>query len=179
MQASNELFMRVARKVAGKWTRTGIRSYHYEEMYQDAFEIAADKVSGYSEEDGDLEGYLYTCARNKVLDRVRRAICTVGTKSNGYLTHMGRTVTSIEVRDAHIGTDPIDYEHLVYVTQVRERMESLSIDDPRALDIALGTTTVAATTTDKQEAQKLYQSVRKLKHRMSTDLQLYKMAKDA
>lgn len=177
----HELCDRVARKVAGRWRNKGIQSSSFDEMYQDAYCKALQSLPKFDKSAGyDLEGYLYTSANNCVHGEVTRRCHPVSTRSNGYIEDMGRTVIGVVSEDCTT-EDGVDYEHLVYLTQVRTRMEDIAKrakDGQRALACAMGYTTAATATSNKQERAALYANIRALKADMLNDHTLYKMARD-
>ncbi len=176
----HELCDRVAHKVAGRWRSKGIQSSSFDEMYQDAYCKALQVLPKFRESEGELEGFLYACANNHVHGEVTRRCHPVSTRSNGYIEDMGRKVIGVVAED-YAAEDGIDYEHLVYLTQVRTRMEAIAKrakDGQRALACAMGYTTASTATSSKQECTALYGSIRALKADMLNDHTLYQMARD-
>jgi hypothetical protein len=98
------------------------------------------------------------------------------------------------LKRVHIGTSPNanpsgakgwhgysrpDYDHLLWLTQVRERMLALVEGDTLALSIALGHTSVKDNACGKDDSRLLQQRVRKVKRRLMSDRVIYRMFKEA
>ena len=168
---------RVAKNVARAWKRR-INSLRYEEsdLYQDAMELIPtfepkhDPARGHS-----LEKYLTQCCIYRIGDRLTRAVSPAGTRSNSEVTEL-RHLVAVRVDNTDL-RDDLDYDHIVWLTQVRERMVYLARGDVDALNIALDRTTVRAVTDDPEESRLLHQRVRVLKRRMMKDNTLYSMLK--
>ena len=86
---SHEIMDRVSAKLAGSCVKRGVRSYSYEDMYQDAYLACLQSVSKYKEDKGCLEGYLYTCASNKLKCSITRALSPVSSANNNNMEKLG------------------------------------------------------------------------------------------
>lgn len=157
-----------------------MRSYSYEDMYQDAAEIALRMAPKHDPSRGPLRSFLVMCAMQRVQMRMTRAAYPVGTRSNGDLGLL-RYVVAVVVTDDHLGADPTDYDHAVYLAQVHGRLREIANADEThgddALRIVLGMTTPAQS--PEIPAAALYKAARKLRERLQSDRQLHTIARDA
>lgn len=174
------LFHRVAHSVARAWLyRIPVTTYGYDDIYQDAIEVMCQWVSKHDPEKGPLEQYLRAVASRHTGQRLTRGRQVVGTRSNSEVVNL-RHLKSVELPNDDDGSwaSDIDYDHIVWLTKVRERMIALADNDRHALSIALGLTTAAELTSDKEEARKLHQRVRLVKGRILKDKLLYRMLRE-
>jgi DNA-directed RNA polymerase specialized sigma24 family protein len=176
-----ELQHEVADTVARAWIARGVETYPYEDLYQDAVEVCHRAAPRHRPGKGTLGAYLYGACVRALSDRITRAVQAVGTRSSDEVKHL-RKLRTVRVVDGHLGQDPTDYDAIVYRTQVRQRLLSLSEGVPEgklALAILLDMTSVSEEAgDDKGRAQRLYYCVRRMKKALREDDTLARMAKD-
>lgn len=173
---TQEVIETVAKRVAWWWLRRGVTGYAYDDLYQDALEICYKARERYNPTHGKPEPYLTKCCKKKIGDRVVRASKPVSARSNNDVVKL-RDIKSVQVSDSH--EDHFDLEYIVWLTQVRERMlEVVGKQDHIPLMIALGVFQVRDLATNKTEASKLQQAVRRVRRRLSRDPKLCEISKE-
>lgn len=156
--------------------RRGIVSYPYEDLYQDAVEVMHTAVRNFDPARGELEGFLHSCCVRKLTDRITRAIQPASTRSNDEVVNL-RNLKSAQVDPNTAST--LDYDHIVWLTQMRERLLAIAGDDVKALAIALGHADVRDVAAGADDARVLHQRVRRVKRRILNDRKIYSMLKEA
>lgn len=183
---SLDLQQRIANRVACAWRRRGIKSYPYEDLYQDAIVIMHSAARNYDPTKGSLEGYLTRCCVYKVGDRLTRAIQPASARSNDDVINL-RNLKTVRIKPSPSSVSESnpkwdvqnpDYDHMVWLTQVRERMLQVVDGDGLALSIALGQRDVKDIAETKDEARLLHQRVRKVKRRLQNDRGIYLLFKE-
>jgi len=177
-----EVQHRVATQVAAAWRRRGIRSYSFDDMYQDAIVAMHMAVDGYDPSKGSLEGFLYSCAVKRLSGTITRALSPVSTRSNDEVRMLRETRATPEL-DASVPHEPeAAFEHVINMRAIRARMNAIAAREPEgeaALAVALGLCDVRDIAKDGEHARLLYRVVRKVKNRLLGDQRLYKMAREA
>lgn len=182
-----DLQHRIADRVACAWRRRGIKSYPYEDLFQDAVVVMHAAAHNYNPQKGSLEAYLTRTCIYKVGDRMTRAIQPASAKSNDDVINL-RNLRQVKLpKNSGLvrtedgrrwATELPDYDHLIWLTQVRERMLQVVDGDSLALSIALGQRDVKDIANDKEEARLLHQRVRKVKRRLQNDRGIYLLFKE-
>jgi len=175
-----EIQHKVADVVARAWLARGV-TYDYADIYQDAVEIMHRAQRNYSPSKGTFAGYLYGACWRKCGDRLTRAMMPAGTRSNDEVPKL-RNLRKVRLTSAHVGDDPLDYDDLVYRTQIRERLKVLADRVPEgqlALAICLDLTTVAEQAEgDSDRTKRLYYCVKRMKKAIREDRVLACMASE-
>jgi len=166
----------VAHGVASAWKRRGVVSYPYEDLYQDAVEVMHKAIRRYNPERGSLEAFLHSCCVRQLSDRITRAIQPASARSNNDVVNL-RNLKTVQVNSTQ--PDDTDYDHIVWLTQLRERLIELVGDDMQALGVALGHLNVRDIATGPDNARVLHQRVRRVKRRILNDKKIYQMLKEA
>lgn len=182
MSVPVEVIDEVATQVVQAYVKRGCRT-DPEDIYQDAAEVAQLAAPGFDPTFGNtsLQKYLYHACWRKLRDRITRMAQPAGTRSNDEVKHL-RNLQRVVLRGVHIGPDPVDYDEVVYRTQVRERMVALADTVPEgrtALAIVLDLTSVAEVANgDPARTKRLYYCVRRMKKALREDDTLARMAQD-
>ena len=182
-QIPPETLDRVARRVASAWRRRGIRSYSYEDIYQDAVAFMYAAVKNYDPEKATsgLEAYLTKCCVLRVGDRLTRVIHPVSARSNDEVRHL-RNLKAVQLpknleADQRWVEKPY-YDELVALTRIRESMLAAVGGDAVGLELAMGVQAVKDITRDKAEARVLYQRAQTAKRRLRQSATVYRLFKE-
>ena len=178
----------VASTVAKGWIGRGVKSYAYEDMYQDAVEVMHQvmhrSVCRYNPAKGTLAGYLHRACVRQLQDRITRAIQPVGTRSNGEvkaLREVQRVGLTPALQEARLRSAE-DCDTVVLRSQIRRRLIAVAETVPEgqtALAILTGATSVGELSQgDATRAQRLYYCVRRMKKAIREDLALAEMHGD-
>jgi hypothetical protein len=175
----------VASHVAHAWVKRGVKSYAYEDMYQDAVEVMHLAVRRYRPEKGKLEAYLHRACVLKLCGRITRAAQPVSSRSNDDIPEL-RKVQRVPLTPTFVHESrraaAVDCDTAVLRAQIRRRLVAVAETVPEgetALAIMLGTTSVGELTDDPARAQRLYYCVRRMKKAIREDHALAEMHKDS
>lgn len=182
MKVSYETQHAVADRVAKAWRRKGIRSYSYEDIYQDAVVTIHQAAKNYDPEKGNIEPFLHRACVHRLCDSITKAVHLPSTRSKDEIQNLRETTTFEWKHDERSqGTSGEELDDFLWVKQVRERMEQLAAELPDgdiALRVTLGLTTVREAAADKEHAKKLHYTVRRLRGLMGKDYTLYRIARE-
>ncbi len=179
MNLSYELQDKVARRVASAWVKRGVRSYSWEDIYQDSCQIMHESVHNFDASKGEIEGFLFSCCVKKLTHIIAKNMSPVSCRSHDDVvpklkgTYGGGLENRPEIVDEEM--DPLE---AMYWKQLHACIREVQTHVENGEIAYLVITEQTEVKEARQPAKTVYAATTALRRNLARNPRLYRIAKE-